>query len=266
MLDSYNRTLNYLRISVTDRCNLKCTYCIPEGCETRLNHDEILTYEEIVEITKTAVKFGIDKVRITGGEPLVRKDIIVLVEMLAKIEGINDLSMTTNGILLSDMAYKLKEAGLQRVNISLDTLNANKYYQITRGGDINKVFEGIMAAKNANLKPININCVIKHSKDEEDAKEVAKYCKENHLEVRYIHQMNLKSGHFEVVEGGDGGNCNKCNRLRLTADGKLKPCLFNDIEFDVKKLGIENSFLLAAKNKPLCGSFNNKNQFNNIGG
>lgn len=266
MLDSYNRIINYLRISVTDRCNLKCIYCIPEGCNKHLSHYDILTFEEIVEITKIAVKNGVNKVRITGGEPLVRKDIVKLVEMLSKINGINDLSMTTNGILLSELAYSLKAAGLHRVNISLDAVDADKYRQITRGGDVNKVFEGINAAKNARLTPIKINCVIKENKNERDALDVKKYCEENNIEIRYIHQMNLKNGHFAVVEGGDGGNCSRCNRLRLTADGKLKPCLFSDIEYDIKKYGIEYAFLLAAKNKPQCGSFNNTNQFHNIGG
>ncbi len=266
MLDSYNRTLNYLRISVTDRCNLKCTYCIPEGCEKHLSHNDILSFEKIVEITKVAVKNGVDKVRITGGEPLVRKGIEKLVEMLSKIEKIKDLSMTTNGILLSDMAYNLKNAGLQRVNISLDSVNTERYHQITRGGDVTKVFEGIKAAKLANLTPIKINCVIKKDRNENDAIEVTKFCEKNNLEVRYIHQMDLKVGHFDVVEGGDGGNCTKCNRLRLTADGKLKPCLFSNVEYDIKIYGVEKAFKMAAENKPLCGSFNNTNQFHNIGG
>lgn len=266
MLDSYNRTLNYLRISVTDRCNLKCTYCIPEGCEKHLNHEDILSFEEIVEVTKVAVNYGVNKVRITGGEPLVRKDILILVKMLSEIKGIKDLSMTTNGILLSKMAQGLKMAGLQRVNISLDAIDADKYFKITRGGDVNLVFEGIKAAKMAKLTPIKINCVIKKDKNEKDALEVFKYCLENNLEIRYIHQMDLKSGHFAVVEGGDGGNCRNCNRLRLTADGKLKPCLFSNIEYDIRIYGIQQAILMAANNKPKCGSFNNTNQFHNIGG
>ena len=249
MLDNYKRTLNYLRISVTDRCNLRCTYCMPEEGVTLLAHSDILSFEEIKEIVTEAVHLGFDKVRITGGEPLVRKGIVVLIQMLASIKGINDLSMTTNGILLSQFAGELKENGLHRINVSLDTLDPDKFREITRGGDIEKVKEGILAAKKAGLSPIKINCVIKDSKGEEDAEAVQEFCKQNDLEVRFIHQMNLKTGHFSIVDGGDGGDCENCNRLRLTADGKIKPCLFNNFEFDIRKMGIKEALYAAAARK-----------------
>jgi len=266
MLDNYNRTLNYLRISVTDRCNLRCIYCMPEEGVTLLPHSNILTFEEIKAVVDEAVLLCVDKVRITGGEPLVRKDIVVLIEMLASIEGIKDLSMTTNGILLSQFAMVLKEKGLHRLNISLDTLDADKFREITRGGDIEKVKEGILEAKKAGLTPIKINCVIIDSKEEPDALSVQEFCLKNGLEVRFIKQMNLRTGHFAIVEGGDGGDCIHCNRLRLTADGKIKPCLFNNLEFDIRKMGIREALLAAASQKPKCGSFNEINHFNNIGG
>ncbi|NVN95375.1 MAG: radical SAM protein [Bacteroidetes bacterium] len=266
MLDNYNRKLNYLRISVTDRCNLRCTYCMPEEGVTLLSHTDILSFEEIKDVVNEAVLLGIDKIRITGGEPLVRKGIVALIEMLSSNKGIKDLSMTTNGILLSQYADVLKEKGLHRINISLDTLDAEKFRTITRGGDIEKVKEGILAAKNAGLNPIKINCVIKESKEEADAKAVKEFCIKNELEVRYIHQMNLKTGHFAIVEGGDGGNCENCNRLRLTANGKIKPCLFNNLEFDIREMGIKEALLAATSQKPKCGSFNAINHFNNIGG
>ncbi|MEI6695578.1 MAG: radical SAM protein [Bacteroidota bacterium] len=266
MLDNYNRSLNYLRISVTDRCNLRCTYCMPEEGVTLLPHSDILSFEEIKEVVMEAVKLGVEKVRITGGEPLVRKDIVVLIKMLASIKGIKDLSMTTNGILLSQYAAALKNNGLQRVNISLDTLDQNKFNEITRGGDIEKVKQGIFAAKEAGLFPIKINCVIKDSSQESDAKVVQEFCLQNELEARFIHQMDLKTGHFAIVEGGDGGDCENCNRLRLTADGKIKPCLFNNLEFDIRKMGIKQALMAAASQKPECGSFNAINHFNNIGG
>jgi len=266
MLDNYNRKINYLRISVTDRCNLRCTYCMPEEGVTLLSHSDILSFEEIKDVVNEAVLLGIDKIRITGGEPLVRKGIVALIEMLSSNKGIKDLSMTTNGILLSQYAMELKEKGLHRINISLDTLDADKFRTITRGGDIEKVKEGILAAKNAGLNPIKINCVIKESKEEADAKAVKEFCIKNELEVRYIHQMNLKTGHFAIVEGGDGGNCENCNRLRLTANGKIKPCLFNNLEFDIRKMGIKEALLAATLQKPACGSFNAINHFNNIGG
>ncbi len=266
MLDNYNRTLNYLRISVTDRCNLRCTYCMPEEGVTLLPHSGILSFEEIKEVVTEAVILGVNKVRITGGEPLVRKDIVILIEMLASIKGIKDLSMTTNGILLSQFAKELKEKGLHRVNISLDTMDADKFREITRGGDIEKVKGGILEAKKAGLSPIKINCVIKDSREESDAMAVEDFCKNNGLEVRFIHQMNLKTGHFAIVEGGDGGDCENCNRLRLTADGKIKPCLFNNLEFDIRKMSIKEALLAATSQKPKCGSFNEINHFNNIGG
>ena len=266
MLDRFNRNINYLRISVTDRCNLRCKYCMPESGIKLLHHNDILSYDEIVEVVKTGVRLGINKVRLTGGEPLVRKGIVDLVSMIWNVEGVKDLSMTTNATYLADFAEALKNAGLQRVNISLDTLNPETYKLLTRGGNIKYVFEGIEAAKKSGLTPVKINCVVMNSSQEKDAKAVAKFCKENDLKVRFIHQMDLSSGEFSIVEGGDGGNCAKCNRLRLTANGKIKPCLFNDLEFDVRKLGVEEAFNQAVKNKPKAGTYNKSSEFYNIGG
>jgi cyclic pyranopterin phosphate synthase len=232
----------------------------------QLKHEDILSFDEITDIVKQGVKYGINKVRITGGEPLVRRGIVNLIEMIWKIEGVKDLSMTTNAILLDAYAEDLKKAGLQRLNISLDTMNAEKFKEVSRGGDINQVFKGIAAAKKAGLSPIKINCVVWKSSEEEDAQEVAKYCKENKLQVRFIHQMNLSTGEFSVVEGGDGGNCSQCNRLRLTANGDFKPCLFSDLAYNVRKLGVEEAFNLAIGNKPKTGTYNKSGDFFNIGG
>ncbi|MCG8409748.1 MAG: radical SAM protein [Bacteroidales bacterium] len=266
MFDKYKREINYLRISVTDRCNLRCVYCMPQEGVELLDHKDILTFDEIVEVTKAAVRKGVDKVRITGGEPLVRKAIVELVTMIGKIEGIKDLSITTNAIILSSFAKDLAKAGVNRVNISLDTMNPEKYKQITRGGDIQKVFEGIEAAKKAGLKPIKINCVIKESKYEPDAKAVSIFCKENDLHIRYITEMNLEKGEFSVVQGGSGGDCESCNRIRLTANGNIKPCLFSDIAFNVRELGAERAIDLAIGNKPQSGHENHTGKFYNIGG
>lgn len=266
MLDKYNRKLNYLRVSVTDRCNLRCTYCMPEDGVKMLAHKEILSFDEIVDIVKVGVSYGINKVRITGGEPLVRRGIVDLIRMIWNVEGIKDLSMTTNAILLEQFAEDLAKAGLQRVNISLDTTNSEKFKGISRGGDILEVYKGIAAAKKAGLNPIKVNCVIWKSSEEEGAREVARFCKENDLQVRFIHQMSLSTGEFSIVEGGDGGNCNQCNRLRLTADGNIKPCLFNDLSFNVRKLGIEEAYLQAVGKKPKSGSYNKSGDFYNIGG
>jgi cyclic pyranopterin phosphate synthase len=239
---------------------------MPEEGIKLFRHEEILTFDEIAGFTKAAVANGVNKVRITGGEPLVRKGVITLVRMISDINGIKDLSMTTNGILLKKYAPELKAAGLHRVNISLDTIDPEKFAAITRNGNINDVFEGIDAAKSAGLFPVKINCVIRDSKEEEEAIGVTRFCKENDLEVRYIRQMDLVRGHFSTVEGGSGGNCSLCNRLRLTSNGKLKPCLFSNIEFDIREFGYENAIKLAAEMKPECGSKNETDTFYNIGG
>ena len=266
MYDRFNRSINYLRISVTDRCNLRCRYCMPEEGIRLLRHEDILSYDEITEFTRAAVKTGVTKVRITGGEPLVRKGIITLVEMIAGIEGITDLSMTTNGTLLKNFTGNLKKAGLNRVNISLDTLNPERYRYITRGGDLSLVLEGIEAAKGSGLLPVKINCVISASKEEKDAREVAEFCSKNDLKIRYIRQMDLIKGDFSTVEGGSGGNCVTCNRLRLTANGMLKPCLFSDMEIDIRKTGYENAIKKAIGLKPESGTKNKNGGFYNIGG
>ena len=265
MLDQYNRKIDYLRISVTDRCNLRCTYCMPASGIRFMPREKIISREKIREIVKEGVKGGIRKVRLTGGEPLVRNGIVDLVRMIAAIPGVEDLSMTTNGILLEKYAQPLAEAGLNRINISLDTLSAQRYAEITRGGDINKVMRGIAAARKAGLDPIKINCVVFQNKNEKDARDVARFCKENNLQVRFIHQMDLQTGVFSVVEGGNGGDCKNCNRLRLTADGKIRPCLFNDLAFPTGD-EIGKAFQQALQNKPKAGTRSLSGKFYGMGG
>jgi cyclic pyranopterin phosphate synthase len=266
MLDKFQRPINYLRISLTDRCNLRCVYCMPAEGIRLIDHSALLTFEEIAEFTECAVDMGISKVRLTGGEPLVRRGVIALVGMLASIPGILDLSMTTNAVLLSGFALKLKQAGLQRVNISLDTVNADKYRVITRGGDIREVFRGIEAARHAGLAPIKINCVVKESPDEPDALEVKHYCDAHDLIARFIDEMDIEKGQYGVVHGGSGGNCASCNRLRLTSDGFLKPCLFNDLAFNIRQMDYREALRLAVEQKPECGDKSTSHKFYNIGG
>jgi len=266
MYDRYKRKINYLRISVTDRCNLRCEYCMPAEGIKMLAHEDILSFDEITEVTRVAVSMGVDKVRITGGEPLVRKGIVDLVKMLSDIEGINDFAMTTNGTLLPKFAQALADAGLQRVNISLDTLNPEKYKKITRLGKLEDALNGIKAAKKAGLLPIKLNCVVKKSADEPDAKQVKAFAEEQGLQVRFIPQMNLETGEFGIVDGGDGGNCKICNRLRLTSNGNIMPCLFSELGYNVRELGAKEAILKALGNKPRFGSVNSISHFNNIGG
>jgi len=266
MYDNFDRRIHYLRISVTDRCNLRCIYCMPEDGIKMLHHSEVLSFEEIAEVTRVAVNMGVDKVRITGGEPLVRKGIVELIGMIAAVPGIRDLSMTTNGTLLQRYAKDLVKAGLHRINVSLDTLDEARYRMLTRGGSLTDALSGIQAAKDAGLNPIKINCVVQQSSEEPGARQVAAYCKQHNLEVRFIHQMSLTEGHFSVVEGGSGGDCSTCNRLRLTANGKIMPCLFNETEYDVRQLGAEKAIRMALVNKPSCGSMNLTGEFYKIGG
>lgn len=266
MYDRYKRHIHYLRISVTDRCNLRCTYCMPEEGIQLMNHQDILSFDEIREVVKVAVSLGVDKFRITGGEPLVRKDIVTLISQIAAVDGVKDLSMTTNGIFLEELAQPLKDAGLQRVNISLDTLNAEKFKSITRGGDLSRVLRGIEAAQFAGIDPVKINCVVMQSSMEEDALAVKEFGRKNNIQVRFIHQMNLETGEFSIVEGGNGGNCHQCNRLRLTANGMVMPCLFDEQRFSVRELGAEKALLRALDCKPLNGCLNRKGSFYNIGG
>jgi len=266
MYDRFNRHINYLRVSVTDRCNLRCVYCMPAEGVPLLSHADILSYEEILEVIEEAVRSGITKVRITGGEPLVRKGIVSFISKVAAIPAIQDLGLTTNGILLAGYAEPLAQAGLHRINISLDTLDPAKYRAITRGGDIRQVLEGIDAAKKAGLYPVKINCVVNHSSDEPDARAVRDFCRDKGIEVRFIHQMNLATGSFTIVENGHGGDCRNCNRLRLTANGFVQPCLFNDLRFNIRELGIKKALELAVENKPERGTVNLSNGFYNIGG
>lgn len=266
MLDKFDRTINYLRISVTDRCNLRCVYCMPEEGIKLIDHSSVLSFEEIAEFTKCAVDLGVSKVRITGGEPLVRKGIVNLIGMISKINGIADLSMTTNGLLLDKYARQLKDAGLQRVNISLDTIDERKFATITRGGNISEVKKGIEAAKQAGLNPVKINCVIKKNLDEPDALAVKKYCDGHGLEARFIYEMDIEKGEFGVVHGGSGGDCANCNRLRLTSDGYLKPCLFSDISINIRKVDYKEALSFAVEQKPACGNSSTAHKFYNIGG
>lgn len=253
MIDRFGRLIDYLRISVTDRCNLRCCYCMPPEGIRLLRHDQILSFEEIIEAAGTAIRMGITKIRLTGGEPLVRRGIIDLIRSIAALPGIEDLAMTTNGILLEQYADKLAQAGLERINVSLDTMDAERYSQITGGGSIRDVFQGIQAAQKAGLYPIKLNCVRGPFSTEADAEAVRQFGLANALPVRIINQMCFETGCFSIVEGGSGGDCKRCSRLRLSSGGKVRPCLFSDIFFDIRQLGPSEAFRRAVETKPKTG-------------
>jgi cyclic pyranopterin phosphate synthase len=229
-------------------------------------HKDILSFEEIVEITRKAVQMGVIKVRLTGGEPLVRKGIVTLVKMLSKIDAITDLAMTTNGGLLAEFATPLKKAGLHRLNVSIDTIDPQKYREITRTGRLEDVLNGVSAAQKAGFTRIKINTVIDESPEEANASGVAKYARENGFEIRYIRKMDLSKGQFWPVQGGTGGDCALCNRLRLTSDGYIRPCLFSDLQYSVKELGASQALLSAIQHKPQRGQVSRNTTFCALGG
>ncbi|MDC7242346.1 MAG: radical SAM protein, partial [Spirochaetales bacterium] len=191
MLDSYNREITYLRISVTDRCNLRCVYCMPEEGVVQKRHDDILSFEEITAIAREAARLGICKIRLTGGEPLVRKGICSLVKQLSDIEGIDTLAMTTNGHFLPRYAAELKAAGLSSINISLDTLDPERYSELTRGGRLEGVLEGIEAALKQNF-PIKINMVVSDETTMEEISRMNEFCSEKGIRLQKIREYDLK--------------------------------------------------------------------------
>jgi cyclic pyranopterin phosphate synthase len=225
----------------------------PEGVPLAWR-SEILSYEEIAEVARTATAMGVSKIRLTGGEPLVRRELVRLVQMLAVLDGIRDLAMTTNGILLPRHARSLAAAGLHRVNVSLDATDPGHFREITRGGDVRQVLAGIEAAREARLTPIRLNCVVESDSSEPDARDVAAFAHSAGLEVRFIRRMGLGEGEFAVVGRGGGGDCPRCNRLRLTSDGQIRPCLFSNLSFSVRELGAAKALAMAVDCKPETGS------------
>ena len=304
--DSFQRPINYLRISVTDRCNLRCIYCMPADGIRLISHDDVLTFEEIHTVAQAAAELGISKVRITGGEPLVRSGLPELIRMLARIDAIDDISLTTNGTLLSGYAAELKQAGLRRVNVSLDTFKPERFEFLTRGrSGLGNVLEGIAIAKSVGLNPVKINVVVMAGINDDELLDFAAKTIDEGWHVRFIEFMPVAGeainnqylfpvreirkrletlGELEPCLPGVGNGpakyfrlphasgtigfitpvsehfCVQCNRLRLTADGKLRPCLLAEEEVDLKqplRSGISSTRLkqLIAETiarKPLC--------------
>jgi cyclic pyranopterin phosphate synthase len=239
---------------------------MPEQVVFSPDRNAILGFEEITRIVRELVPLGITKIRLTGGEPLVRKGVDELVGMISVIPGIREIVMTTNGQLLERMAAPLFSAGLQRVNISLDTLDRDRYRELTRGGDLRRVLKGIDAAVKAGLNPVKINCVMTPDTTETELANLKDFCRSKELPLRFIRQMNLGTGKFWRVEGGEGGHCRICNRMRLTADGRFVPCLFSEKEYSIREYGILGAFTRAVEEKPERGLVNSRSTFYGIGG
>ena len=275
LVDEYGRKIDYLRISITDHCNLKCYYCTPFSGRDHLERSEILTYEEMLKVTRAAVAAGIAKIRITGGEPLVRKGVVEFCRMLSDIDGLESLALTTNGVYLAEMAEPLFKAGVRRINISLDTLRPDRFEKITGYSWLPRVLAGIERAKQIGMHPIKINTVVMRGVNDDEIEDLAALTLSNPYHVRFIELMPTSSTSrseyeslFVAVEefmkrihqidcvqikpatdsygparlcrlpGAIGRVgfiapiswhfCGTCNRLRLTADGKIKTCLFSE--------------------------------------
>ncbi len=268
MLDRFNREINYLRISVTDRCNLRCSYCMPEEGIEKKKHKDILSYEHIVKVVRAAVDIGITKIRITGGEPLVRKDIIDLLSGINSVHGVKELVMTTNGVLLEQMADKLKVAGVDRLNISLDTLDPVKYKKLVKTGEIGSVLRGIDAALRSGFKNTKINMVLIPGFNDGEVEKMKEFCAEKGLSLQRINHYSLHDikSIDRKYKAERPLECSVCNRIRLTADGNLKPCLFSNMEIPLDIDDPEKSLIKAIKSKPRQGSVNNSRGNWEIGG
>ncbi len=303
LIDPYNRHLNYLRISITDRCNLKCIYCVPRHLIPRLSHDEILTYEEILRLVRIGVRLGISKIRVTGGEPLVRKGVYGFLTDLSGLDGLVDLSLTTNGVTLKDNLNKIKAAGIKRINISLDTLNPKKFERITGFDLFDQVWQGIEMALSLGFHPIKLNIVALNGINDDELADMAHLSFDYPLHIRFIEYMPIGESqignaplllapeikkrisvlgklipvaktindgpaqryHFVGAAGEIGfihalshHFCDRCNRLRLTARGQLRPCLLSDHHEDVRDImrsggtdeQLAKVFFKAVRHKP----------------
>lgn len=283
MLDGEGRLIEYLRLSVTDRCNCRCTYCMPAGGVPMLGHRDILSFEELTEVVTACAQLGVRKVRLTGGEPLVRRGLPELVRMIRAVPGVEELAMTTNATLLAPVAAELHHAGLDRLNVSLDTLDAARYAELTRGGSLEDALAGLAAARDAGFSRTKVNCVLMGGVNDADVPRLAELARTEPIDVRFIELMPMgpcagwPKARFvpaetvlEVVPGlvplrrdgvaelwhapGWAGNvglirpmshrfCDGCSRIRVTADGRLKPCLHSAAEIPLR--GLHGEALLA---------------------
>lgn len=289
MKDLFNREIDYLRISVTDLCNLRCVYCMPEKGVEKIEHEKIISPERIQEIVKASVTLGIKKIRLTGGEPLVRKGLLDIVKLIREIPEIEEICLTTNGTTLKEMAKPLFDAGVNRLNISLDTLDENKYKRITRNGNLSDVLAGIKEAQKVGFKNIKINCVLIGGFNDDEIEKFAAFAEKYSVIARFIelmpigesvnfekenfisnnivfsHITNLKkvkddgvsllyrigesNGYIGLISPLSNMFCKYCSRIRLTSDGKIKPCLHSKEEIDLN--GLHNKELIEAIKKSI---------------
>ena len=279
MKDGFGRKINYLRISVTDLCSLRCIYCMPEHGISKICHTQIMSVEDIEQAARAAAAIGVEKIRITGGEPLVRRGIVDICRRVAAVEGIRELCITTNGVLLEKYAAELKDAGVSRLNISIDTLDSEKYRRITRVGDLETVLRGMEAAKKAGFTDTKLNVVLLGGINDDEIPAFCELTRNEDIQVRFIELMPLgqcadwdrerfitgsavltavpdlkdegisgvarvyrlpgAKGTVGLINPMSGHFCPGCDRIRLTADGKLKPCLHSDQEIDIRGLDYE---------------------------
>lgn len=305
MKDRFGRTIEYLRLSVTDRCNLRCLYCMPDEGVESVGHSRILSYEEMERVVAAAVRLGVRKIRVTGGEPLVRRGLVDFIRNLSQLPGAPEITLTTNGLLLAEYAGQLKEAGLSRVNVSLDTLQPKRFAQLTRRGGLEQVMAGLEAAREAGLFPIKVNMVPIRGVNDDEIVDFARLTLERRCDIRFIEFMPVRSdlgfsadqrvsepeimtalaqvgpllsvdntsmagparmyrypqgkGQIGIITAVSRHFCGGCNRLRLTADGRIRPCLMSDDEIDLLSLlreqglsdrELESVLLNAADAKP----------------
>jgi len=263
--DAFGREITYLRISVTDRCNLRCRYCMPEEGIRLISHEDILTYEEICGVAAAAVRLGISKIRLTGGEPLARRDIVELVRKLRPIPGLRTLAMTTNGTLLAPLAAGLAGAGLDSVNISLDTLDPEKYVLITRRGVLSEALAGLDAALAAGLA-VKLNMVISPDTEESEIAAMRDFAKARGAALQTIARYSLQEDKRDDYAYDRPPPCSSCNRIRLMADGTLRSCLHSDLDFKVDFDDIEGSIKAAILGKPAHGAVSSTPSVGQIGG
>ncbi len=266
MRDLYGRRIDYIRVSVTEKCNLRCTYCMPDDGVPRLRHDSVLRIEQFLAVIEAAADVGVTKVRLTGGEPLVRRGIIDLVRGTAALPGIKKVAMTTNGILLPGIVATLRRAGLTHLNISIDTFDPERYSRLTRGGKLEDAIAGAMSARDIGFAKVKINSVVLNDTDEDDQRRIRRFCEANGFVHQRIAEFSLSEEKRDALGLERPLPCQECNRIRLLSTGYLKPCLHSNVEIPVDWSDIGASLREAILAKPERGTVCTNRTMAEIGG